>query len=47
MTEINTNTPMEKMTPGGDIYTSGNARDFKTGDWRRMYTMWTLFSSLP
>ena len=34
MTEINNNTPMEKMTPGGDIYTAGNAREFKTGDWR-------------
>ena len=34
MTEINANTPMEKMTPGGDIYTAGNAREFKTGDWR-------------
>ena len=34
MTEINNNTPMEKLTPGGDIYTSGNAREFKTGDWR-------------
>ena len=34
MTNINANTPMEKMTPGGDIYTAGNAREFKTGDWR-------------
>ena len=34
MTEINNNTPMEKMTPGGDIYTAGSAREFKTGDWR-------------
>ena len=34
MTEINNKTPMEKLTPGGDIYTSGNAREFKTGDWR-------------
>ena len=34
MTEINPNTPMEKLTPGGDIYTSGNAVEFKTGDWR-------------
>ena len=34
MTNINPNTPMEKMTPGGDIYTAGNAREFKTGDWR-------------
>ena len=34
MTEINPNTPMEKMTIGGDIYNAGNAKDFKTGDWR-------------
>ena len=34
MSEINIHTPMEKLTPGGDIYESGNARNFKTGDWR-------------
>ena len=34
MTQINPNTPMEKMTIGGDIYEAGNAREFKTGDWR-------------
>ena len=37
MTDINANTPMEKLTPGGDIYTAGNAREFKTGDWRSSY----------
>ena len=36
MTEINKETPMEKMTIGGDIYEAGNAREFKTGDWRSM-----------
>ena len=36
MTEINNKTPMEKMTIGGDIYEAGNAREFKTGDWRSM-----------
>ena len=36
MTEINAKTPMEKMTIGGDIYEAGNAREFKTGDWRSM-----------
>ena len=36
MTEINNKTPMEKLTIGGDIYTAGNAREFKTGDWRSM-----------
>ena len=34
MTDINPNTPMEKMAPGGTIYEAGNAREFKTGDWR-------------
>ena len=34
MTEINTNTPMEKLTIGGNIYKAGNAKEFKTGDWR-------------
>ena len=29
MTNINPNTPMEKLTPGGDIYNAGNAREFK------------------
>ena len=36
MTDINNKTPMEKLTIGGDIYTAGNAREFKTGDWRSM-----------
>lgn len=31
---INSKTPMDELTPGGDIYTAGNAREFKTGDWR-------------
>mgnify|MGYP001624645671 CR=1 FL=1 len=38
MTDINPSTPMENLTPGGDIYTSGNAKEFKT--------MWLMFSSL-
>ena len=40
MTDINPSTPMEKLTPGGDIYTSGNAKEFKTGDWRSMKPIW-------
>ena len=36
MTEINKNTPMEDLTIGGNIYTSGNSKEFKTGDWRSM-----------
>ena len=36
MTEdnYNKNTPWQDLTPGGDIYTAGNAMEFKTGDWR-------------
>ena len=34
MTNINPQTPMEKLTIGGNIYTCGNAKEFKTGDWR-------------
>ena len=33
-TKINKTTPISELTPGGDIYTAGNAREFKTGDWR-------------
>ena len=30
MADINTTTPMDEMTIGGNIYESGNARNFKT-----------------
>ncbi len=40
MTNIDNNTPMEKMTIGGDIYESGNAKEFKTGDWRSLCPVW-------
>ena len=36
MTTINKETPMEELTIGGNIYTAGNAKEFKTGDWRSM-----------
>ena len=36
MTEINSKTPMEDLSIGGTIYSAGNAREFKTGDWRSM-----------
>ncbi len=36
MTEINKETPMKDLTIGGNIYCAGNAREFKTGDWRSM-----------
>ena len=32
--KIDSNTPMKDMTVRGNIYEAGNARDFKTGDWR-------------
>ena len=34
MTNIDANTPIDKMTIGGNIYEVGNAKEFKTGDWR-------------
>ena len=40
MTKITPNTPMEKLTPGGDIYEAGNAKEFKTGDWRSVKPVW-------
>lgn len=33
-TNIDKNTPACDMTIGGNIYEAGNAREFKTGDWR-------------
>ena len=56
MTYIDKNTPASEMTIGGNIYDAGNAREFKTGDWRsvktciytrKMYSMWFMFPSLP
>lgn len=32
--KINAQTPMEDLTIGGNIYEAGNAKEFKTGDWR-------------
>ena len=32
--EINNQTPASDLTIGGNIYEAGNARCFKTGDWR-------------
>jgi pyruvate ferredoxin oxidoreductase delta subunit len=34
MAEINPKTPWRDVTTGGTIYDAGNARNFKTGDWR-------------
>ena len=38
--EITPNTPVEDLTIGGNIYESGNARNFKTGDWRSRKPIW-------
>ena len=38
--EINANTPLDKLTIGGNICDSGNARNFKTGDWRSTTPDW-------
>lgn len=32
--EINSTTPYQDLTIGGNIYKAGNAKEFKTGDWR-------------
>ena len=40
MSEINSKTSMEKLTIGGNIYDAGNAREFKTGDWRSVKPVW-------
>ena len=32
--DINERTPWEELTPGGEIYESGTAREFDTGTWR-------------
>ena len=36
MTNIDKNTPADELTVGGNIYEAGNAREFKTCDWRSM-----------
>lgn len=33
-TNINENIKWTEITPGGDIYESGNSEEFITGDWR-------------
>ena len=38
--ELNPNTSLENLTIGGNIYTAGNAKEFKTGDWRSMMPVW-------
>lgn len=38
--EINSSTPYQELTIGGNIYTAGNAKEFKTGDWRSQKPIW-------
>lgn len=33
-TAINETITWQEITPGGDVYASGNSEEFKTGDWR-------------
>ena len=33
-TVINANVTWENITPGGNIYDAGNAKEFETGSWR-------------
>ena len=35
--DINELTPWQDLTPGGEIYEAGTARDFNTGTWRNQY----------
>ena len=36
----NNKTPYQDLTIGGNIYEAGNAREFKTGDWRSQKPIW-------
>lgn len=38
--QLNANTPYQDLTIGGNIYTAGNAKEFKTGDWRSQKPVW-------
>ncbi len=42
MSEINSKTPYQDLTVGGNIYTAGNAKEFKTGDWRSTSPVYIL-----
>jgi len=37
---IDSNTPWQDLTIGGNIYEAGNAQKFKTGDWRSVKPIW-------
>ncbi len=38
--ELNPKTGYKDMTIGGNIYKAGNAKEFKTGDWRSNRPVW-------
>lgn len=38
--ELNSKTPWQDLTIGGNIYNAGNAKEFKTGDWRSSTPVW-------
>ncbi len=37
---LNPKTPYQDLTIGGNIYEAGNAKEFKTGDWRSQKPVW-------
>ena len=44
---IDKDTPWEDMTPGGAIYDAGNAKEFKTGDWRSVKPIFLSDKNIP
>ena len=44
---IDRNTPACDMTIGGNIYKAGNAREFKTGDWRSVKPIYISEKCFP
>ena len=38
--ELNPKTGYKDLTIAGNIYTAGNAKEFKTGDWRSNKPVW-------
>ena len=38
--KLNNSTPWQDLTIGGNIYEAGNAKEFKTGDWRSQKPIW-------
>lgn len=38
--KLNNQTSWQDLTIGGNIYDAGNAKEFKTGDWRSQKPIW-------